>query len=93
MIEVSFHFFNILADAAGTRVVHKSVAYDTRLIDAIRLLSGDYPAAFQGMLLPNGAISNYLKIFINGRLVDNAETLTLLNEGDEIMLFPAVSGG
>ncbi len=93
MIELSIHFFNILADAAGIRVVNKSVAYDTCLIDAIRLLSADYPAAFQGMLLPNGAISNYLKIFINGRLIDNAATLTLLNDGDEIMLFPAVSGG
>lgn len=93
MIQVSFHFFNMLAHIAGTRLVPKKYENGISLIDAIRRLAPEYPIAFENLLSPDGSISNYLKIFINGRLIDHGELHTPLHDGDEIMLFPAAAGG
>lgn len=93
MIQVTFHFFNMLAHIAGTKLVPKKFEKSTSLIDAIRTLALEYPVAFENLLSPEGNVSNYLKIFINGRLIDRSELHTLLHDGDEIMLFPAAAGG
>lgn len=93
MIQVSFHFFNILAHIAGTRLVPRKLENGTSLIDAIRILALEYPAAFENLLSPEGSISNYLKVFVNGHLISQNELHTLLHDGDEIMLFPAAAGG
>jgi MoaD family protein len=93
LIQVSFHFFNILAHATGTKLVLKQFEENPGLIDAIRALALEYPTAFQNLFFSDGSTSNYLKIFINGRLIDKDELGTLLNDGDEILLFPAAAGG
>ncbi len=93
MIQVSFFLYNILADAVGTRQIQKTLPEDTPLLEAVRLLAADYPGAFQTLLLPNQEISNYLKVFVNGRLVNQLESRKVLQDGDAIMLFPAISGG
>ena len=41
----------------------------------------------------DGAISPHLVIFCNQRLVDRGQFNHALAEGDELMLFPAISGG
>lgn len=93
MIQVSFFLFNVLADAVGARQIPKSFPEGTPLLQAVQVLAAEYPPAFQTLLLPDGAISNYLKVFVNGRLVGAADFLKQLQDGDAIMLFPAVSGG
>ncbi len=93
MIRVTFHFYNILADTAGIRTLEKEFGGITHLIDAVQLLSSEYPSAFKAMLLADGSISNYLKIFLNGQLIQENDFQIPLANGDVILLFPAVSGG
>lgn len=93
MIEISFFLYNVLADAVGARQIHKTVPEGMPLLEAIQKLASEYPGAFQTLLLPNGDLSNYLKVFVNGRLVGQPDSRKILRDGDAIMLFPAVSGG
>lgn len=93
MIQVTFRFFNMLAHTAGTGLVRKEFEGNPSLIHALRALAQEYPSAFQDLFLPDGSASSFLKIWINGRLIDPDERSVLLHHGDEVLLFPAAAGG
>lgn len=93
MIQVTFRFFNLLAHTVGTNLVRREFEENPSLIHALRALAQEYPTAFQGLFLPDGSINSFLKIWVNGRLIDQDEPGILLHHGDEVLLFPAAAGG
>jgi len=83
----------VLADwAGGQREVHVDAS---TLEEAVRRLTERFGDAFTGRLLdPSGAPRRFLNFYINGknaRLLQQLETR--LNDGDEVHILPAVSGG
>lgn len=93
MINLKIQFFNILAAYTGRKNLDFSVPEGTALTDAIVLMAARFSPVFQEIVIPQGVPSRHLRIFLNGKPVGKTEFKTPLRDGDEIMLFPAVSGG
>ena len=93
MITLNIRFFNILAAYTGKKALAFAVPTGTNLSDSVVLLAGQFNPAFQDIVLSAGAPSQHLRIFLNGEPVGEKDMKTVLKDGDEIMLFPAVAGG
>lgn len=93
MINIHVQFFNILAAYTGKKTVEISVQEGIQLSDAIVWMAGQFSPAFQEIVIPQGVPSQHLRIFLNEKPVSEKEYSTPLQDGDEIMLFPAVAGG
>jgi molybdopterin converting factor small subunit len=93
MIRISLHYFNMLAEWAGKRREILDLPEGADIHRALQVVSARYSPAFQAIVLPDGQPGSYLKVFRNGVLVDLEAMDTVLNENDELMLFPAVAGG
>jgi molybdopterin synthase sulfur carrier subunit len=56
-------------------------------------LRSEYPA-LQPLLCEDGEVRPYITILINGKNIRDMEALaTILSDGDEVAIFPPVSGG
>jgi molybdopterin converting factor small subunit len=66
----------------------------TELASAVRLLVERHGPGFAEMLLsPSGELASHLVIFLNEELVFPGGPVPPLADGDELKLFPAISGG
>ncbi len=64
------------------------------MADAVHLLAERHGPAFAGMLLsPSGELASHLVVFVNQQLVYPGGPAPPLADGDELRLFPAISGG
>jgi MoaD family protein len=93
MIRVTVKYFNILAAYAGTRAQVVELEDGSTGFDLILSVARNNPPAFQEVVLQDGAPSTHLRVFRNKQSVDNDLLKTVLTDGDEILLFPAVAGG
>lgn len=93
MVAVRVRYFNILRQAVGFE--HEEVTLSTgMLLDALEQIGKRHGSRLQAMLFSaDGDISPHLVIFCNQRLLDGDRRYCRLTEGDELMLFPAISGG
>ena len=66
----------------------------TTLQDLLDDLLSQYPKLKEKMLDSNGNIDSFVNIFVNDKpTFTNQESNIELNEGDEILIFPAIAGG
>jgi MoaD family protein len=66
----------------------------TTLQNLLEDLLSQYPKLKEKMLDSNGNIDSFVNIFVNDKpTFSNQESEIELNEGDEILIFPAIAGG
>jgi molybdopterin synthase sulfur carrier subunit len=93
-MDVTWKLFATLGDAAGETEVTVSVPADGTVADALRSLFESYPSVAEEAQTEDGSIHDHVRTLHEGEDVDeplNAERPVA--EGDELALFPPVSGG
>jgi molybdopterin converting factor small subunit len=94
MITVHVRYHNILRQRTGLAGEELVLPSGTNLGDAIRHLADRHGPGLAAMLLAQGGeISSYLVVFLNGQLVVTDRQSIPLSSGDELKLFPSISGG
>lgn len=86
---MQWKLFADLAEAAGDRTVEVEHDGDT-VGDALEALLEARPALSGRVLTENGEVQDHVNLLKNGTAVDRAEPVAA---GDELALFPPVSGG
>jgi sulfur-carrier protein len=82
-------FANLREIVGNPRVVLE--AYTIR--EVLTALRSEHPA-LQSLLCEDGEVRPYITILVNGRNIRDLEALaTILSDGDEVAIFPPVSGG
>ena len=90
-LRIRVRFFNIVADQAGRRVEERRVSDGSTIADLLRDLAAEHPALSRYASAGDRSSSNPFRLFRNERIVlDAGEPLA---DGDEIRIFPIISGG
>ncbi|MDZ5811262.1 ubiquitin-like small modifier protein 1 [Halorubrum sp. AD140] len=90
---MEWKLFADLAEIAGDRTVGVDAAPGDTVGDALDALLDAHPA-LRDRVLDDGAVADHINVLRNGRSVRHDEGLeTPLEAGDELALFPPVSGG
>lgn len=94
MATVTVRYHNILRSAV--RLAEESVALpeNAGLHALLEVLAAAHGSPLSEMLLEaDGSVVSHLVIFVNRKLISGEPRGVVLADGDEILLFPAVSGG
>jgi molybdopterin converting factor small subunit len=90
-VEISCTYYNIVADFLGRRQEERSVEAGTTIAAVVRALAAESESFGRLALTGSGEISGHLRLFRNDQaVIDLDEPLA---DGDEIRMFPAISGG
>jgi molybdopterin converting factor small subunit len=93
-IAVTVCYHNILRHHSGVDHEQVELPEDTEVGDAVRRLASRHGPGLAEMLLSaDGGLSPNLVIFINQQLVFPSQRVVNLADGDELRLFPTISGG
>jgi molybdopterin converting factor small subunit len=93
MISVSVRYYNMLRQITGLREETVSLS-DPTLSALLEHLAEVHGPALRTMFFdPEGRVSTHLVLFRNQRLAPRAQGDLALADGDELRLFPAISGG
>ena len=91
-MKVKFKLFANFREAARQKEVEIPVGGKT-VGDAIRALIDDH-AALEPLVYQDGRLKQYVNVLLNGQTVQHDKvSSTPVKDGDEIALFPPVSGG
>jgi molybdopterin synthase sulfur carrier subunit len=91
---MEWKLFANLAEIAGDRRVSVDVESDATVGDALSALLDGRPALAARVLDDGGDLREHINVLRNGENVRAADGLeTAVDEGDELALFPPVSGG
>ena len=94
MITVSVRYHNILRNRAGLEQESLALPQGNGTGEAIHRLAERHGPGLATMLLsPEGGLSAHLVVFLNGQLVFPEKQPLPLADGDELKLFPTISGG
>jgi len=94
MITVTVHYHNLLRRGAGLKKETFTLPKGASLRDALLYLAQRHGPTLREMLLdPDRGISLHLVVFRDDQLVRPDQHDALLSDGEELMLFPAISGG
>ncbi|OIB57699.1 ubiquitin-like small modifier protein 1 [Natrialba sp. SSL1] len=87
--------FADLAERAGDKQVTVDASAGDTVDDALSELTADRPAVGDRVLTDDGDLRSQINVMRNGTnvLVEEEGLDTVLEEGDELALFPPVSGG
>jgi sulfur-carrier protein len=87
---VSVRLFANLREIVGQPQLSLEVSTIRELLTALR---SEHPA-LQPLLCEDGEVRPYITILVNGENIRDVEALaTILSDGDEVAIFPPVSGG
>ncbi len=90
---MEWKLFADLAEIAGGRAVEVEASPGDTVGDALDALLDAHPD-LRDRVLDDGAVADHINVLRNGRSVRDDEGLeTTLEAGDELALFPPVSGG
>ena len=93
-ISVSVRFHNMLRHHTGIEQEAIVLPEGALLLTALEDLARRHGPGLGRMLFASeGVISTHLVIFRNQQLLPRAEGDVTLVDGDELLLFPAISGG
>jgi molybdopterin synthase sulfur carrier subunit len=87
---MQWKLFADLAEAAGERTVDVDVKEDATVGDALDALLSAKPALRERALTDDGDLRDHVNLLKNGENVDRD---AIVEPGDELALFPPVSGG
>ena len=91
---MEWKLFADLAEVAGDRHVTVDVSPGTTVGDALDALLDANPALRDRVLDENGDLADHINVLRNGQTVGHDGGLDeTLDDGDELALFPPVSGG
>ncbi len=93
-MEIELRTFATFRDAVGQKEVAMDVDGDRTTVGSVLATLEDEYDGLTGQLLEDGDIRPQLSILKNGREVIHMDgTETVLEDGDELSLFPPVAGG
>jgi len=94
-MEVAWKLFADLAEHAGDRTVAMELSPGATVEDALEVLLSDRPALEARVLEDDGSLRSQINVLRNGTDIrtEPAGLKTELEGGDELALFPPVSGG
>ena len=93
-IDITVRYHNLLRRAAGTGAQELSLPKGSSVADALDALAAVSSSALVSLLYgADGSVVPYLVLFRNQKLVTHDQFGMELDDGDELQLFPAVSGG
>ena len=91
---MKWKLFADLAEAAGTKEADVAVESGATVEDALGALLDVHPGLRERVLDDDGDLRDHVNLLRNGTNVFNEDGLTTqLEGGDELALFPPVSGG
>jgi molybdopterin converting factor small subunit len=93
MTSIRVRYFSILVGHAGIRAEDVILPDGSTLAHLLEALTVHKPATFQATLLPQGRLSPMVRLIHNQRPVEADSLNAVLADGDELLLFPVVSGG
>lgn len=93
MIHIRVRYFNLLAAYAGVKQQQVELLDGCSIIELFPILAQDQSPAFQGMIFRQGKVDPHLRIFLNEALLKMEDLEKPLTDGDELLIFPAISGG
>jgi MoaD family protein len=93
MITVRVRYFNMLGTFTGCKEESLSFPSPVTLLELVHFISNKYPGGFAQVALIEGGLAPHLRIFVNNKPLGWQDGETIMNHGDEVMLFPAVAGG
>lgn len=94
MICVSVRYHSILRHRAGVEQQTVTLPEGTSLLALlVHLVEHNSPGLRELLLTPEGAVTPGLVIFRNGQLVRQDQRSLTMADGDELKLFPMISGG
>lgn len=87
-------FYATLRPIVGGRSIEMAVADGATACDLLHTLSDTYPPLAPMMWAADGSLTEYLKVYINGRDIRHLQSLeTPVPEGATVDIFPPVAGG
>ena len=92
-IVVIVQYHNIFRRGAGLTEEDVRLPVGCSVADAVNQLATTHAALRSLLLTAEGKIASHVVVFRNHRLVTHDQFGTMLDDGDELKLFPAVSGG
>lgn len=87
---MEWKLFADLAEVAGVRTASVDVEGDATVRDALDALVGSYPSLESRVFTEDGELYDHINVLRNG---ENAALDDDAHHGDELALFPPVSGG
>ncbi len=93
MISVQVRYFGILAAHAGRRDETAPLEDGSTIADLLQRLAQTHDSSLRAALFQGNALSPLVRLIHNQQTLDGAGQGRTLADGDEIMLFPVVSGG
>ncbi len=87
-MRLNFRLFANFREVTGKKDVALDAGGDT-VMDAISFLLDAYPG-LRPLMLRDGALKPYVNVLVNGRTATPSDKI---KEGDELAIFPPVSGG
>lgn len=92
-METEWRLFADLADTADARTITVDVEPEATVSDALAALLDAQPALRDRILTDTGDLREHINILRNGENVRGRGTDVDVDDGDELALFPPVSGG
>ncbi|MFB6202834.1 MAG: ubiquitin-like small modifier protein 1 [Halorhabdus sp.] len=93
-MDVTWRLFATLGEAAGDDDLTVSVPADATVADAVAALFDAYPAVAAEARAPDGTVYDHVRTLHEGDDIDDPlESDRPVAAGDELALFPPVSGG
>ena len=90
---MQWKLFADLREATGDATVRVDVPADATVGDALDALFAAYPALEERATDESGDLREHINVLRNGESVDADGLDARVSEGDELALFPPVSGG
>jgi molybdopterin converting factor small subunit len=94
MASLTVRYHNVLRSAAGLAEETWPLPENATLYALLQALAGGHGSPLRELLLEaDGSVVSHLVVFRNRKLVSGDPHSVSLADGDEVLLFPAVSGG
>lgn len=92
-MKVTLRYFNILNTYTNCRSETIEFTEPLTLEQLVCNLAQRFPPGFSQIALHEGKLAPHFRIFLNGKPMSIKEAEVQVQDGDEIMMFPAVAGG
>jgi len=93
MMRIRVRYFNILSLYTNCKDEVITLSSALPLLELIHHLASKYPGGFAQVTLAKGELAPHLRVFVNNKSLGWQDGDFIINDNDEVMLFPAVAGG